>query len=73
MLFNAFIAAPAGHRNHIGRCISGYAAVADPALLETFFKTVIKKLIKVLGLIAVEPSSYLYSQSIYLPLTFRDC
>ena len=50
LLFNAFIAAPAGQRNHIGRCISAYAAVADPALLETFFKTVIKKLIKVLAL-----------------------
>lgn len=47
LLFNAFIASPAGQRNHVGRCISAYAMLTEPALLETYFKTVVKKLIKV--------------------------
>lgn len=48
LLFNAFVATPAGQRSHIGRCISAYSSVSDTALLETFFKTIVKKLIKVI-------------------------
>lgn len=47
LLFNAFVAAHAGGRSHLGRAISAYASIADAALLDTFFKTIIKKLIKV--------------------------
>ena len=47
LLFNAFVAAPPGRRSHLRRAISAYATLTDPAMLETFFKTVVRKLIKV--------------------------
>lgn len=47
LLFNAYVAARPGRRAFLGRAISAYAVVMDPDLLDTFFKTVVKKLIKV--------------------------
>lgn len=45
LLFNAYVAAPAGQRSHLSRAISAYAVLVEPGLLDTFFKTVVKKLI----------------------------
>lgn len=47
LLFNAFVAAPAGQRGYLGRTIGAYAALAEPSLLDSFFRTVAKKLIEV--------------------------
>lgn len=46
LLFNAYVAAPAGQRSHLSRAIGAYAVIVAPDLLDTFFKTVVKKLIQ---------------------------
>ena len=47
LLFNAFVATPPGARAHIDRAIAAYSALCDAGTMATFFKTVVRKLIKV--------------------------
>ena len=47
LLFNAFAEAKPGYRSHLAGAIAAYASIAKPSLMETFFKTIVKKLIKV--------------------------
>ena len=47
LLFNAFVEAKPGYRSHLAGAIAAYSSIADPSIMETFFKTVVKKLIKV--------------------------
>ncbi|KAK3283791.1 hypothetical protein CYMTET_8532 [Cymbomonas tetramitiformis] len=47
ILFNLFVTVPLEHRGVIHNTIAAFASIADPATLGGFFRTIIKKLIKV--------------------------
>ena len=47
LLFNAYLATPSGQLAPLEGAISAWAAIAEPAAVASFFRTVIQKLIKV--------------------------
>lgn len=47
ILFNIFVAAPPEARSSVAGAVSAFSAATDPATLGTFFRTVMKKYIKV--------------------------